>query len=194
MLPWFLGSIIVSIIIFVGLCFLHRKFDLFDWNNSGEYFCGWMGTFVVTLIIVGITAFFTFVNGNIIENTDITKNKAKIISIQDNISVEGRYSQAFTIGSGYINGHLYYYALTGNQKDGYVVQEYKASDIHLFPENVTTPYYIEKYHHEVITFKKNIIFGFLFKPMKDFKNDTLIQNELHLPKNYVKMEYNIDLK
>jgi hypothetical protein len=99
------------------------------------------------------------------------------------------------LGSGGVGSDLYYYAMVGDDKEGYTVNKFKAEDTYLIPEYNTEPYYIEKHKTYDRVYKHNYIFGGLFKEMKpELNRDEIVKRELHLPKNYIKQNYNIDMK
>lgn len=68
-------------------------------------------------------------------------------------------------------------------------------DTYLIPEDSVEPYYVEKYKYNDREYAKNIIYGGLFKSMKpDLNESHLEKKELHIPKNYIKQSYNVDMK
>lgn len=118
------------------------------------------------------------------------ENKANIYSLEDNLEIKGDINGSFILGFGGINGQidstLYYYVMVGDDKNGYRVIKYSAEEIYIVPEdNLQQAYYIEQY--EFIE-RNDSIAG----KMPMIKN--LIKKELHLPKGYIKQNYNIDMK
>jgi len=143
---------------------------------------------LVLLVISGVHSWGTSKEVNIKYEY---KNKINVYSIEDNFKTNG----TFFLGCGEAKSELYYYVMIGNDADGYVVKKYNAERTRLIPQENIEPYYVEKYKHYDEIYGTNFLFGGLFKSMKtDFNKERLEQVELHLPKNYIKKNYNIDMK
>jgi len=184
MIGWVLGSlIIISTVITLGI-FIHVKYKIDD-EIIIKVFWSFILFYLVTSIIFGVN--IDYKEDNIHYEY---RNKTNIYSISDNININGE----FVLGIGAIESELYYYVLIGDDKNGYIVDKYEANSIYLIPEENIQPYYTEKYKMSYRLHEKNIMFGGLFKPFKDCEYEEYIREELHLPKNYIKQNYDIDLK
>jgi len=147
----------------------------------------------ISLTIIFFVSFYTTISDQTINYT--YKNKTSIYSLEDNLGVKGSINGSFVLGCGSINGqtdtNLCYFVMSGDKENGYSVTKYDASEVKVFPEdNIEQPYYIEKYEqiNETYYIWWNII------ELHDNYPEKLIKKELHLQKNYIKQNYNIDMK
>lgn len=186
MIVWWLGSIILCVVfIFIGIVVVNRTYDEDLGFNLVFVLCV---VLFASDLFCGIHSFFNIKNINIRHKYN---EKLYVRSIEDNFKTSG----VFVLGSGGFGSDLYYYVMVGNDNDGYTITKFKAEDTYLIPEENIQPYYIEKHKIYDTVFATNYIFGGLFKPMKPWLNQDVIEKrELHLPKNYIKQTYNIDMK
>ena len=120
-------------------------------------------------------------------------DKENIYSLKDNINTNGE----FILGCGNIDTNLYYYALVGNDKDGYIKKKYDSDKVYLIPEETNQPYYVELYKIYDTKYNHNFFYGGILKPFKNEYNQKDCfseKKELHLPKNYIIKEYKINLQ
>jgi hypothetical protein len=114
--------------------------------------------------------------------------------MEDNMTAHGSYVGNFIIGYGNANSDIYYYTLVGNDTEGYLVKKYDAGKTYIVTDENDKPYYVEKYIIYDSVPKDNWFFGGLVKQYKTKHIEQVEKKELHLSKNYIKQNYNIDLK
>lgn len=186
MISWWLGSIIL-IVIFAVVCIVLGIKS----GDDGFYGSLFVFLFLGLIVLDFFCGIHSFLNSEVVNKKYVYTNKANVQSIEDNLKTSGQ----FILGCGGIGSDLYYYVMVGNDKDGYTVDKYNVEDTYLIPEENVQPYYIEKHEKYDIVFKNNFLFGGLFKPINPWLNrDNLEKKEIHLPKNYIKKNYNIDMK
>lgn len=184
MVVWWLGCIILFVLIIaIGFVAMEK-------TNDEDFSIDIMKVLLtISFVIILLCTFHSWFGSYEINTKYTYENKASVYSISNNINTNG----SFILGCGTINSDLYYFIMVGDDEQGYTVQKYNAKDTYLIPEDVT-PYYVEKHKISDMRSAQNFIYGGLFKPLKDVIGfDSVQKKELHLPKNYIKQNYNIDI-
>lgn len=190
MFTWTATSIILVILLIgLGVFITYKKED-----------DGFTGTMTSTIILVvyliisiecGVNAKFNSIQ---INTTYEYRNKEYIYSMEDNMTTHGSYGGNFIIGYGNVDSDIYYYTLVGDETDGYLVKKYDSSKTYIVTDEDSKPYYIEKYIIYDSVPKDNWFFGGLVKQYKTKHVEQVEKKELHLSKDYIKQNYNVDLK
>lgn len=111
------------------------------------------------------------------------KNEYQITCISDNSSVQGQIRNSIFLSSGYIGEKLKYRAFTVDKNGGKNIVEYDADKCTLFEDGQTKVVeYGYKYND-----KYKVWFG-------DGDDNKTVWYDIHIPKNSITTEYNIDLK
>lgn len=135
-----------------------------------------------------------------VESKNITeyRNQQSILSLQDNIETQSNIHGSFILGFGGVGGSsstdCYYYTMIGNESSGYLLTKYSATDTYVFMDEDSAPYSRDRVVVSVSNYKPNWFLGGLLKPLKQFKYDDSKVKELHVPKDTIKIQYNIDMK
>jgi len=88
---------------------------------------------------------------------------------------------------------LVYYVMVGSDQSGLTVKKLDTTTTHLFLDGDQNPYYVEKYN--VITTQLQIkVFGKVLAEDPITKEIVLDYVELHVPRNTVKIQYDVNLK
>ena len=185
---WVTLGLLIIILIGVGV-YLIIKHDVSSETCAGIT----MGTIIIFVILSAIYFLISISNSKEVNVQYEYKNKEYIYSLEDNMSIDGKYT-GFIIGYGQVDSNIYYYSLVGDNKNGFVVKKYNSSDTFIITDEDNKPYYIEKYKSYDMEYEKNWFFGELIKPFTKDHIEELNKKELHLSKNYIKQSYNIDLK
>lgn len=187
MITWWLGCGILFILFVVIINLIDIKV------NFGDDVSIFMSA-VFIAVLLGLTCVCYISSDYNTTETNIrysNGDKFNIYSIEDNFKLNG----SFVMGSGMVNSELTYYVMIGDDKNGYTIKSFPAKETYLFPGNAQQPYYVEVHKIYDIAHAKNFLFGGLFKPLKSIRNvDTINKYNIYLPKNYVKQNYNIDMK
>lgn len=111
------------------------------------------------------------------------KNEYQITCISDNSSVQGQIRNSIFLSSGYTGEKLKYRAFTVDKNGGKNIVEYDADKCTLFEDGQTKVVeYGYKYND-----KYKVWFG-------DGDDNKTVWYDIHIPKNSITTEYNIDLK
>ena len=153
-------------------------------------------TFLVSIIFSAIITNMLYMTTINEKQVSELRNALEVKSISDNFNYSSHIEGSFFLGCGSVVGDgktsLVYYVMTGNNENGFTVNKFNTETTHLFLDGDKRPYYVEKWN--VKLYDKIIkIFGIVIA--KDsIREDILVQQELHIPQNTVKVQYNIDLK
>jgi len=185
--------IIVSVIISVAM-------TIKDYIGIKDVFAV-IGSFtMIFLLLYGLLAqimYGVFADKKV-ENITEYRNQQSILSLQDNIETQSNIHGSFILGFGGVGGSsstdCYYYTMTGNESSGYLLTKYSATDTYVFMDEDSAPYSRDRVVVSVSNYKPNWFFGGLLKPLKQFKYDDNKVKELHVPKDTIKIQYNIDMK
>lgn len=170
--------ILICFLVAVFVSFMNAKRDGLEVDILENLCCG-----VAVAICSGVLCFSFFAIGSMVATEVATTTEEKyfekpIYSLQDNMATKSR----FTIGRGYIDSSLRYYFLA-NTKYGYKVESVNSENAYLMADGENK---IEFYN---LKFENKVV-NYLF--------DNLSQKStfyvLHIPKDTIEINYNIDLQ
>lgn len=190
MFSWTVTLIILIVVLLgIGIYITYKTND--DGATGGILAIIVLGVFIILSFMYGIDSVASATKENIKYDY---RNKEYIYSMEDNMTAHGSYGGNFIIGYGNVNSDIYYYTLVGNDTEGYLVKKYDAGKTYIVTDENDKPYYVEKYIIYDSVPKDNWFFGGLVKQYKTKHIEQVEKKELHLSKNYIKQNYNIDLK
>lgn len=170
--------ILICFLVAVFVSFMNTKRGGLGVDILENLCCG-----VATAIACGFICFLFFAVGSIVATEVATTTEEKyfekpIYSLQDNMATNSR----FTIGRGYIDSSLRYYFLA-NTKYGYKVECVNSDNAYLVTDGESKiEFYNSKFENKII----------------DYLFDNLSQKStfyvLHIPKDTIEINYNIDLQ
>lgn len=127
---------------------------------------------------------------------EVTKD---IITLRDDRTVSQNSSISgnifFIYGKSVSEEGIYYYTIIGTEEEGYLIKKLDSTKTYLFLDGNDQQTYTEKYEIKELIYDGNFMFGKFFKFKKSNKlKEELIKTELHIPKNSIEVEYEINLK
>lgn len=171
---------VALVLVFLGMYGLYKEAKINEERvELGEaLFFGF-----ATAILSGLICFVFFALGSVIATEVATTTEVKyfekpIYSLQDNMGTNAR----FTIGRGYVDSTLRYYFLA-NTKYGYKVESVNSNEAYLLLDGQNK---IEFYN---LRFENKIV-EYLFDNCSE-KSTFYV---LHIPKDTIEKNYNIDLQ
>lgn len=129
-------------ILFIGICLLGAFIGGFlasrdDWNDNFDItMFSFLGLVLSLIIAFPTTMLVGLIPGRVVEI------RKEIVALQDNMTIEG----SFFLGSGYIEGELYYFYMEKKADGGYTAQKVYADSHCTIYEDSSTPY-VKFTHH-----------------------------------------------
>lgn len=164
-----------------------EKLQFMMWKDVFDYSITlWIFVVACLFLILPIEMTILEKNPNNAQTKIEYKDKQAIMSLEDNLSSD------FKIGFS-DERQLNYYVLAGTKKDGFKVSTFEGETTRLFFDEEKAPYVRTKVINHKIQYKNGFLIGHLLKPItKDHYSEKI--QELHLPKNVIKIKYHIDMK
>ena len=184
---------------FIFLAFIRAKITKKKIEDITFY---WTFIIILSVIIIPLIILFASLINKEFFYTETQvldyKNQQPITSVVDGVEQSSEINGTFILGLGGIGGSSnaknFYYTMVGNNTSGYLLAKYDATTTYIFMDEDNNPYSRDKIVKTIRTPKSNLLFGGLLKKLKPIKyGDDLTYKELHVPKDTIKIQYNIDM-
>lgn len=203
MFTWWQFVLVFVIVIFL-LTFIYEKVTGFELE---DFFIIVIPTSVIVFICYCV---ITFIGGlgtmwgyDEVETRYYYEAKENLLTLQDETESEsklsGSYMGVFAIGVGSVNSSTetekYYHTMVGTTEEGYILNKYPCDDTYLFFDEEEVPYVQIKMMSYKCDYGKNWLFGGLLKPISNSeRKDEAIKTELRVPKDTIKIAYEVNMK